>query len=277
MISSDADADVLAEYVLALLRHEGTVEEVRALCEAEIPDFLKEDTSVFVNDVFNAIQYRSYLPGGGLPRPNAAAVPPQGLPYDDLPTPSDTLTQNGSRKRSYHDRGDVQMQDAADYYNNQPRSYKQPRRGRGGRMDDANGFRGGSATGGYPAAGVYQIPPTYGAPTPGAQQPFDPNSFDPNNPMEAMLRLQAMGLPLPPLPPFPQPGQQQQQHPKQPPRRRQRCRDYDTKGYCARGSSCMFEHGTDSIFVPPVMPLPQSPGHEGRTPLLLYSNPLRLC
>ncbi|KAB5572504.1 elongation factor 2 [Coniochaeta sp. 2T2.1] len=270
-VCSDADADVLAEYVLALLRHEGTVEEVRALCEAEIPDFLKEDTSVFVNDVFNAIQYRSYLPGGGgLPRPNpatAAVMPSQGggLQYDDQPGMSflgvDPLGgggggQNGSRKRSYHDRGDVQMQDATEYYPNQPRSFKQARRGRGGgRMDDANGF----GRGGYTAAGgAYQTAPTYGAPTPAAgQPPFDPSTFDPNNPMEAMMRLQAMGVPLPRLPPFPQ----------QPPRakRRQRCRDYDTKGYCARGNSCMFEHRTDSIFVPPV-PLPQSPGHEEYDP-----------
>lgn len=39
---SDADADVLAEYVLALLRHDAPIDEVRKLCEAEIPDFLKE-------------------------------------------------------------------------------------------------------------------------------------------------------------------------------------------------------------------------------------------
>jgi hypothetical protein len=29
-----------------------------------------------------------------------------------------------------------------------------------------------------------------------------------------------------------------------------RCRDYDTKGFCARGNSCKFEHGQDSIYVP---------------------------
>jgi hypothetical protein len=40
--SSDADADVLADYVLALLRHDGDIETVRRLCEDEIPDFLKE-------------------------------------------------------------------------------------------------------------------------------------------------------------------------------------------------------------------------------------------
>lgn len=39
---SDADADVLADYVLALLRHDGDIGTVRSLCEEEIPDFLKE-------------------------------------------------------------------------------------------------------------------------------------------------------------------------------------------------------------------------------------------
>jgi hypothetical protein len=39
---SDADADVLADYVLALLRHDGDMQTVRRLCEEEIPDFLKE-------------------------------------------------------------------------------------------------------------------------------------------------------------------------------------------------------------------------------------------
>lgn len=40
--SSDADADVLADYVLALLKHDGDVEAIRKLFEAEIPDFLRE-------------------------------------------------------------------------------------------------------------------------------------------------------------------------------------------------------------------------------------------
>lgn len=41
---SDADADVLADYVLALLRHDGDVETIRKIFEEEIPDFLREGT-----------------------------------------------------------------------------------------------------------------------------------------------------------------------------------------------------------------------------------------
>ena len=41
--SSDADADVLADYVLALLQHDGDVASIRKLCEEETKDFLKEE------------------------------------------------------------------------------------------------------------------------------------------------------------------------------------------------------------------------------------------
>lgn len=40
--SSDADADVLADYVLALLRHDDTADNIRKMFDEEIPDFLRE-------------------------------------------------------------------------------------------------------------------------------------------------------------------------------------------------------------------------------------------
>lgn len=42
VFSSDADSDVLADYVIALLKHDGDQDSVRKLCETEIPDFLTE-------------------------------------------------------------------------------------------------------------------------------------------------------------------------------------------------------------------------------------------
>jgi hypothetical protein len=101
-------------------------------------------------------------------------------------------------------------------------------------------------------------------PNPGFQGPPQfpgAPSFDPNNAMEAMMNFQNMGLPMP-MPDFSQ--QLQQNRPGQQGKRRQRCRDYDTKGYCARGNTCMFEHGNDSIFVPPAIPMPQGQGGEGK-------------
>jgi RNA-binding protein 26 len=39
---SDADTDVLADYVIALLQHEGDADSMQKLFEEEIPDFLNE-------------------------------------------------------------------------------------------------------------------------------------------------------------------------------------------------------------------------------------------
>ncbi len=85
--------------------------------------------------------------------------------------------------------------------------------------------------------------------------------FDPNDPVMAMMTLQAMGLPplpgIPPVPPVPRatsyPGYGEQRSPgSDPPMKNKigaRCRDYDTKGFCARGNLCPFEHGNDHIVV----------------------------
>lgn len=39
---SDAESDVLADYVLALLRHEQGEEDVKQLCMEQLDDFLRE-------------------------------------------------------------------------------------------------------------------------------------------------------------------------------------------------------------------------------------------
>lgn len=104
--------------------------------------------------------------------------------------------------------------------NNMGRGGFDGRGGRGGLMGGMNG----------------QMP---GMPPP----PLGMPAFDPNNPMASMLAMQAMGFPMPDIPGMPPQNQNG--------RGRPRCRDYDTKGFCARGNACRFEHGAGSIYVPP--------------------------
>ncbi|KAI0489791.1 hypothetical protein F4859DRAFT_462202 [Xylaria cf. heliscus] len=265
--NSDADADVLADYVLALLKHDGDVETIRKLFEEEIPDFLREDATAFTDDVLQAIKYRSYLPGAP-PAPPAARKPqfppPAALASaaprsDPMPPPTSLyhpsasypeppaappFSQAGSRKRPRSDRdeGDVEF-----IINSQPPygyPYKQPRRGggfgqRAGRYEDPFGPRN--------HRGPPPFPKPPGSVPYGAPLPFGPSSIDPNAIIENIQILQSLlpsGIDLPPpvysgtVPPS---------H-----RRKQRCRDYDTKGYCSRGGSCNFEHGTPS-YIPPLM------------------------
>ena len=256
---SDADADVLADYVLALLRHDGDVNTVRALCEAEIPDFLKEDSHVFVQDVFDAILYRSYVPGAPHP-PERNSIPSSAPPtgpsapsYGNLGMPGAPVgPQNASRKRSYNDRGDADAHDRSGPYGDaNGRAYKHPRRGgnmsRGhheGFNNGRGGFQGGPSSTGIPQQG---FPNMLSMPSPPPGMP----AFDQNNPMAAFLAMQAMGMPLPGMPPLSQaPSPASRGSPPGAQQKKQRCRDYDQKGFCARGNTCMFEHGQDSIYVP---------------------------
>lgn len=224
------------------------------MCEAEIPDFLKEDSSIFVRDVFDAIHYKSYIPGAVPPPRTSSFAPPTGpsAPYGSpgmLGAPFGP--QNGSRKRPYNDRGDGELQDSGLQYggDQNSRSHKQPRRGGTGprgNYDNFSNTRGGfqgrpSSTGlspqGFPNMPVMPSPP------PGMPP------LDPNNPMAALLAMQAMGFPVPGMPSFP-PSTSPGSRPASTPRK-QRCKDYDQRGFCARGNTCMYEHGQDSIYVPP--------------------------
>lgn len=177
---------------------------------------------------------------------------PQALPGPapvSLPLP---LAQSGSRKRSYHERGEIDIPNGVESQFPGGRSYKQPRRGagrggRGGRLDD----RRNSGSGTFPNLGYQQTQfPT--PPLPG-MKPFDPNEA-----MDAIMRMQAMGIPLPTMPDYlPNSRRGRNIHA---PRKRRRCRDYDEKGYCARGSSCIFQHGPDTLYIPPPpQPLQLSP------------------
>ncbi|KAJ4270398.1 hypothetical protein NW762_002079 [Fusarium torreyae] len=220
--TSDADADVLAEYVIALLKHDGDADAVRKLCEQEIPDFLSEDPKAFLDDVFQAIAYKSYLPGAP-PAPKINAEP-----QTVQPPLTDSATQNGSRKRGFYDRDEFDAQDGQEPYNRDGRAQKQLRRGgRGGRGDDMWGGRSGGP--------MHNLPPR-------PDMPFDPKV------MEAFLQMGSMGMPYPGMPGFPQQGFGVGRNQ---PRKRGRCRDFDTKGFCSRGSTCPYDHGNESIFVPP--------------------------
>lgn len=84
------------------------------------------------------------------------------------------------------------------------------------------------------------------------------------------MQMQAMGLPFPGMP-----APQGFRGGRNQTRRRGRCRDFDTKGYCSRGNTCMYDHGNESVFVPP-MPMGQNGEGQSYTavssPLPLVSN-----
>jgi RNA-binding protein 26 len=224
-----------------------------------MPDFLKEDSTIFVRDVFNAINFKSYMPGAAPPPPRSA-VPftpptgPSGPSYGSLGNGAPMAPQNGSRKRSFQERGDVEMQGGFPNGGDpNERMVKQPRRGgpgmgRGGY--DPRGGRGGYAGNRPPNMNFQNMPSQPGfpnmphMPSPPHGMPF----FDPREGLAGLEAMLGMGLPMSVLQGIPQgdsPPPRQMQ-PSKP-----RCKDYDERGFCARGNTCAFEHGQNSIWVPP--------------------------
>ncbi|CAG8793409.1 10916_t:CDS:2, partial [Cetraspora pellucida] len=57
----DADPDVLAEYVIALLKHDKSNQDLRQLCIDQLDDFLKEETEPFVEKLFESLATKEYL------------------------------------------------------------------------------------------------------------------------------------------------------------------------------------------------------------------------
>ncbi|KHJ35528.1 putative rrm domain protein [Erysiphe necator] len=254
--TSDADADVLADYVLALLRHDGDDETVRALCESEIPDFLKEDSVLFVRDVFDAINYKKYLPSAKNSRKISA-------PFDPPTGPSALQVRNhvsnylngnsnSNKKRSYNDRIDSQVYERGYVGGNHHESNKfQRRAGPQLGTDLAEANKGGEYNQNLqPYMGLPNILSQYS----GIQESM-PNSspkvptFDPIDPVTAMIAMQALTFPIPGTNPFGQIGFTAHNDPNMS-LNKQRCRDYDVKGFCARGITCKFEHGENPLWNP---------------------------
>ncbi|KAF3917330.1 hypothetical protein ABW21_db0200485 [Orbilia brochopaga] len=159
---SDADSDVLADYVLALLRHEQSESEVRQMCVDQLDDFLRDHTSTFVNELFAALRSKSYLSvnstlHGGListsPPPSTTAPTAQSTNDDadseasyapkspDMSSPAQFATQSSSsthnspvnsRKRGYYDRDAPGAQNQAGQYSSNSRTKTPKTQARGG-------------------------------------------------------------------------------------------------------------------------------------------------
>lgn len=262
---SDADSDVLADYVLALIRADSPEPELRVTAIESLEDFLKNNTTSFVEEVFLAIHTKSYVPGYVHPPSFPNGSPPVPAPSTSLGAYGSSPGQVGQegfpelRKRTYYDR--QEDGDGSDpHYTRGDRQMKQIRRGaRGGRADiygSRGGGRGGFQDNGYPFQNSGSPPISQSFP--GIPLPPQGLPFDATDPMTAIMAMQAMGLPpLPGMPPLPQSSSPNshpqfggQSSPVSRNVRRERCRDYDTQGYCARGDACPYEHGTDRLIVP---------------------------
>jgi len=87
----DADPDVLADYVVALLKHDKSSQDLKQLCITQLDDFLKKEP--FVQNLFDYLSSEEYLStkNKGPDQPGNVAFAAK----------SDCMESNCLKKRSY--------------------------------------------------------------------------------------------------------------------------------------------------------------------------------
>ncbi|CAN8103169.1 unnamed protein product [Discula destructiva] len=275
--TSDADTDVLADYVLALITNNANNDaNVEANLNTEIEPFLKKDAKVFTSDVVRAIKHKSYIPGAPPPpesqRPSvsasAASQPFFAAPKPPVPSYYPFGPSAAGRKRGFQDRGDFDAPDNREPFPGGGRPFKQSRRG-GGRKGYVDPDRP------QPAP---EMDYGYNPRAPGLQAnapPFAPGlnasapSFAPTGPRGDMASFGNGSDALEAIRKFQEMQQEffnslsQQGYPllQQPQKKwKGRCHSYDNKGYCDRGQNCPYEHNNEALGMSSNLPTPTMSG-----------------
>ncbi|PBL00824.1 hypothetical protein ARMGADRAFT_983224 [Armillaria gallica] len=219
----DAEPGALAEYILALLKHNVPESEMRKELAVQLDEFLEKECQPFLDTLFTVLRTKSYLPYSATPSTpsfpdktldTGIPIPLDGLVSPSIPSPPDRI-----RKRTLEDDRDG-------------RPAKGPRL-----SDDGQFSRHGNSRGGMDSR-------TTGGWNSRADKPVNGYRDGSSQP-----RGTGMGHVM---------GQMNGRRPQayQPPdMKRGICRDYHNNGYCARGAFCKFSHGDDAVVPSQMFPM----------------------
>ncbi|KAG8935910.1 hypothetical protein FRC02_005665 [Tulasnella sp. 418] len=90
----DADPEVLTDYVLALMQHDASEDQLQKMFVEQLHDFLEQEAAPFVDKLFQALRTKSYLtPAEGVkPTPTASKSPsPPSQPQVQTSSTSDDI------------------------------------------------------------------------------------------------------------------------------------------------------------------------------------------
>ncbi|KAJ7275291.1 hypothetical protein B0H12DRAFT_1215141 [Mycena haematopus] len=216
----DAEPGALADYILALLKHNVPEAEMRKELAVQLDEFLeKAECPPFIETLFTVLRTKSYLPyatassTSDFPANSAGA----GIP---IPIPTSSTSPERTRKRSSDN----------DERDGRPPA-KGPRLSSEGQFSRYSNGRGGGpdsrSTGGWGAR--VERPPLNGYHDSSSQ--MNPGGMGMNGNGRR---------PLPYLPPD---------------QKRGICRDYHNNGYCSRGAYCKFSHGDDAVVPGQLFPM----------------------
>ncbi|KAF9014943.1 hypothetical protein BDQ17DRAFT_1340220 [Cyathus striatus] len=227
----DAEPGALAEYILALLKHNVPEPDMRKELAVQLEEFLEKECTPFIDTLFTVLRTKSYLPYNTTDETSASfASKPQDngipIPLDGLLAPtSPSSPESKSRKRGNDNDDQTGQRPAKGPRLNEDSHFPRYGDGRGeGRLGGGWGARGGDAYRDNSLAAMNG----FGMMNMGA--------FANAMGMNGMLPM-GMGMN----------GRRPQQAYQPPDQKRGVCRDYYNNGYCARGAMCKYSHGEDAM------------------------------
>ncbi|KAJ6627184.1 hypothetical protein B0H10DRAFT_1906030 [Mycena sp. CBHHK59/15] len=221
----DAEPGALADYILALLKHNVPEAEMRKELALQLDEFLeKAECPPFIDTLFTVLRTKTYLPYGASPSTSAFLTTPTdtGIPIP-LDVPSASTSPGRTRKRSFdHDERDGRPPTKGPRLSSEGQ-FSRYGNGRGGGPDSGS-------TGGWGSR--VDRPPTNG---------YRDAPLHTSGGMGMNGGGQMNGRrPQPYLPPD---------------QKRGICRDYHNNGYCSRGAYCKFSHGEDAVVPSQLFPM----------------------
>ncbi|KAF5355944.1 hypothetical protein D9756_004266 [Leucocoprinus leucothites] len=215
----DAEPGALADYILALLKHNVSESEMRKELLAQLDEFLDKECSSFVDTLFTVLRTKSYLPYAAESAPSQATDNGIPIPLDLFTPPPTDSSSDRSRKRNMEgDERDGRPPAKGARVNSEGQFSRYGNGGRSGgqwegRGDDSRGH-------GYNNGGM--------------------DGFN----MHMMAGMGHMN------------GGRRPQTYQPPDQKRGICRDYHNNGYCARGMMCKYSHGDDAMIPGQLYPMP---------------------
>ncbi|KAI0757205.1 hypothetical protein C8Q80DRAFT_1092235 [Daedaleopsis nitida] len=228
----DAEPGALAEYILALLKHNASEPELRKELTLQLEEFLEKECSSFVDTLFIALRTKSYLPYSATPSSSSAPNYPSSSTSTDggIPIPLDGLVHASD---SSPERGRKRGIDQDDYDSHGPS--KGARLNQDGQFSRYGGREDGrSSWGGRNDRNGARMDMN------GARADFMDGGMGGMGMNGGGMGMNGRG------------GQNY----RPPEQRRGICRDYHNNGYCARGAFCKYSHGEDAVIPGQLFPMP---------------------
>ncbi|KAI0639206.1 hypothetical protein C8Q77DRAFT_46053 [Trametes polyzona] len=223
----DAEPGALADYILALLKHNAPEPELRKELTVQLEEFLEKECPTFVDTLFTALRTKSYLPYSATPStstyPSSSTTTSADvgipIPLDGLLNPTPVSPERGRKRGIDSDDYDAHGPSKG------PRLHGDSQFSRHGRNDR-------SSWGGWGDRGD-------------RSGRMDVNGRPDH--MDGGMAGMDMGMGMN--------GMNGRGQNYRPPERRGICRDYHNNGYCARGAFCKYSHGEDAVIPQQLFPM----------------------